>query len=220
MPHNGPVETEKWARLLEAFYEDASYHRSNKAFVEEWKRAIDDYGAILSNVTLALTRAADVPFNPTWRGGHEASTLEIAAYFASTALGSNAKATQNNGITAAHPLTMRPVKEMSADKRFNPRILGGGEFATGFARDPAREGCLSDDRSSRACQSVTPEQALANVLAVFFADTPHAHDYGSRDGTAPLQYLQIYLGDILYANEHPPVQAKLLETSKLLLSSY
>ena len=135
MPHNGSGETEKWARLLEASYQDASYHRSNKAFVEEWKRAIDDYGEIFSNVTLALTRAAGLPFNPTWRGGHEASTLEISAYFASKAVGSNAKATQNNGITAAHPLTMRPVKEMSADTRFNPRILGGGEFATGFARD-------------------------------------------------------------------------------------
>jgi hypothetical protein len=131
MPHNGSGETEKWARLLEASYEDASYHRSNKAFVEEWKRAIDDYGEIFSKVTLALTRAAGLPFNPTWRGGHEASTLEISAYFASKAVGSNAKVTQNNGITAAHPLTMRPVKEMSADTRFNPRILGGGEFATG-----------------------------------------------------------------------------------------
>jgi hypothetical protein len=220
MPHNGPGETEKWARLLEAFYEDPSYHRSNQAFVEEWKMAIDVYGEIFSNVTLALMRAAGLPFNPTWRGGHEASTLEIATYFASKSVGSNAKATQNNGITAAHPLTMRPVKEMSEDKRFNPRILGGGEFATGFARDAAREGCPSDDKSSAACQSVTPEQALANVLAVFFADTPYGHLYGSRDGTAPVQYLQIYLGDILYANDHPPVQAKLLEASKLLLSSH
>jgi hypothetical protein len=33
LPHNGPGETEKWARLLEAFYRDPSYHRSNKAFV-------------------------------------------------------------------------------------------------------------------------------------------------------------------------------------------
>jgi hypothetical protein len=219
MPHNGPGETEKWAQLLEAFYEDPSYHRSNKAFIEEWKTAIDDYAKIFSNVTLALTRAAGLPFNPAWRGGHEASTLEISAYFASTAAGSNAKATQNNGITAAHPLTMRPVKAMSADKRFNPRILGGGEFATGFARDPAREGCLSDDKSMPACQSVTPEQALTNVLAVFFAGTPFGHLYGSRDGSAPVQYLGIYLGDILYANDHAPVQAKLLEASKLILSS-
>jgi len=220
LPHNGPGETEKWARLLEAFYRDPSYHRSNKAFVEEWKAAIDDYGRIFSNVTLALTRAAGLPFNPTGRGGHEASTLEIAAYFARKPVGPNAKATQNNGITAAHPLTMRPVKEMSADPTLNPRVLGGGEFATGFARNPAREGCLIDDKSSPACQSVTPEQALANVLAVFFAGTPYGHFYGSEEGPAPVQYLQIYQDDILYANDHPPVQAKLLEASKRILSWY
>jgi hypothetical protein len=70
MPHNGPDETEKWARLLEAFYRDPSYHRSNKAFVEEWKAAIGDYGRIFSNITLALTLAAGLPFNPT-RSGDE-----------------------------------------------------------------------------------------------------------------------------------------------------
>jgi hypothetical protein len=173
MPHNGPGETEKWARLLEAFYGDPSYHRSNKAFVEEWKAEIDDYGRIFNNVTLALTLAAGLPFNLTRPGGQQASTLEITAYFASKPLGPNAKATQNNGVMAAHPLTMRPVKAMSADTKLNPRVLGGGEFSTGFSRDPAREGCLSDDRSSPACQSVTPEQALANVLGVFFAGTPY-----------------------------------------------
>jgi hypothetical protein len=146
--------------------------------------------------------------------------LEIAAYFARQPAGSNAKATQNNGITAAHPLTMRPVKEMSADTTFYPRILGGGEFATGFARNPAREGCKIDDPSSPACQSTTPQQALANVLAIFFAGTPYGHFYGSQDGRAPVQYLQIYQDDIVYANEHPTVQAMLMEASKRILSSY
>src|SRR5271167_356237 len=171
MPHNGPGETEKWARLLEASYVDPSYHRSNKAFVEEWKAAIDDYGRVFSNVTLALTLAAGLPFNPTRPGQQEASTLEITSYFASKPSGSNAKATQNNGVMAAHPLTMRPATATAADKRLNPRVLAGGEFSTGYARDPAREGCPSDDRSSPACQSITPERALGNVLAVFFAGT-------------------------------------------------
>jgi hypothetical protein len=219
MPHNGPGETEKWARLLEAFYANPSYHRSNKAFVEEWKAAIDDYARIFSNLTLALTLAAGLPFNPTRPRGREASTLEIVTYFAGKPLGPNAKATQNNGIMAAHPLTMRPVKAMSADTRLNPRVLAGGEFSTGFSHRPALEGCLSDDKSSPACQSITPEQALDNVLAVFFAGTPYGHFYGSRDGAAPVQYLQIYQDDILYANSHPPVQAKLLEVSKRFLTS-
>jgi hypothetical protein len=220
MPHNAPGETQKWARLLEAFYADPSYQRSNRAFVEEWKATIDDYGRIFSNVTLALTLAAGLPFNPTRRGGQEASTLEIMTYFARKPLGPNAKATQNNGVMAAHPLTMRPVKAISADTRFNPRVLAGGEFSTGFSRRPALEGCLSDDKSSPACQNITPEQALDNVLAVFFAGTPYGHFYGSRDGPAAVQYLQIYQDDILYANSHPPVQAKLLEAGKRFLSSH
>ncbi len=217
VPHNGPGETEKWARLLEAFYADPSYQRSNKAFVEEWKAEIDDYGSIFNNVTLALTLAAGLPFNPPRRPA--ASTLEITAYFARTPLGSNAKATQNNGVMAARPLTMRPVKAMALDTTLNPRVLAGGEFSTGFSRRPALEGCPSADKSSPACQSITPEQALANVLAVFFAGTPNGHFYGSPDGRAPVQYLQIYQDDILYANSHPPVQAKLLEASKRFLSS-
>jgi len=73
--------------------------------------------------------------------------------------------------------------------------------------------------SAPGCQSITPEQAFANVLAVFFAGTPYGHFYGSRDGTAPIHYLQIYQDDIVYANGHPPVQAKLLEASKRSLSS-
>jgi len=219
MPHNGPGETEKWARLLEAFYHDPSYHRSNKAFVEEWKAAIDDYAGIFNNITLALTLAAGLPFNPTRPGAREASTLEIMNYFASKPLGPNAKATQNNGVMAAHPLTMRPVKAMSADTRRNPRVLAGGEFSTGFSRRPALEGCPSEDKSSLTCQSITPEQALDNVLGVFFAGTPYGHFYGTQDGPARVQYLQIYQDDILYANSHPPVQAKLLEVSKRFLFS-
>ncbi len=77
-----------------------------------------------------------------------------------------------------------------------------------------------DDPSSPTCQSFTPEQALSNVLAVFFAGTPNGHFFGSQDGTAPIHYLQIYQGDILYANDHPTVQAKLLEASKRILSSH
>jgi hypothetical protein len=216
MPHRAPAETEKWALLLQAFYRDPSYHRSNRAFVEEWQAAIDDYGHIFRNITLALTRAAGLPFNAV--GRHEASTLEIAAYFARAPLGGNAKATQNNGITAAHPLTLRPVKAMALDRTFNPAILAGGEFATGFARNPAREGCLSDNKSSPACQSVTPEQALGNVLAVVFAGTRYGPAYGARDGRAPIHYLQIYQGDVVYANEHPAVQAKLLAASRHIAS--
>ena len=217
LPSRGPGEAEKWARLLQAFYRDPAYHRTNRAFVEEWDAAIDDYGRTFSNVTLALTLASGFPFNPPRQ--REASTLAIMDHFAKTPLGQNAKATQNNGVKAAHPLTMQRVKEMAADTRFNPRILAGGEFATGFARDPARQGCGIDNPAAPACQRTTPEQALVNDLAVFFAGTRLGHFFGAQDGPAPIQYLQIYQGDIFYANEHPQAQAILLETSQRLLSS-
>jgi hypothetical protein len=213
MPRNGPGETDKWARLLEAHYKDGSYHRSNKAFVEEWKATIDEYGSIFQNVTLALTRAAGLPFNSSNR---EASTSEITAYFANKPMPSLLKATQNNGISAAHPLTIRPVKESAAEF---PQLLVGGEFATGFARDPARQGCKNEDKTSYECRSITPEQALTNDLAVVFAGTPFGHFYGSEDGRSAFHYLQIYQGDIQYANEHPAAQALLLEASRRILSS-
>ena len=57
------------------------------------------------------------------------------------------------------------------------------------------------------------------MLGVFFAGTPYGHFYGTHDGPARVQYLQIYQDDILYANSHAPVQAKLLEASKRFLSS-
>ena len=105
---------------MKTFYADPSYHRSNKAFVEEWKAPIDDYGRIFSGATLAPTRAAGVPFNPARKPG--ASTLQIAAYFAHTPLGSNAKATQNYGVGVRHPLTLKPVQAilLEASKRFLP----------------------------------------------------------------------------------------------------
>jgi hypothetical protein len=216
VPHRVPDEREKWARLLEAFYRDPSYHRTNRAFIEEWEAAIDDYGRTFDNVTLALTLASGFPFDPPRK--REASTLAILDYFARRPLGSNAKATQNNGVKAAHPWTMRQVKEMAADTRFKPRILAGGEFATGFARDPARQGCRIDDAIDPACQRTTPEEALANDLSVFFADTRLGHFFGAPDGPAPIQYLQIYLGDVFYANEHPQAQAMLLKASRRILS--
>jgi hypothetical protein len=44
------------------------------------------------------------------------------------------------------------------------------------------------------------------------------HFFGAPDGPAPIQYLQIYLGDVFYANEHPQAQAMLLKASRRILS--
>jgi len=39
-----------------------------------------------------------------------------------------------------------------------------------------------------------------------FAGTPYGHFYGTSDGPAPVQYLQIYQDDIQYANDHPSLR--------------
>ncbi len=105
---------------------------------------------------------------------------------------------------------------MESVARLNPQVLAGGEFGTAVSKDPTREGCLSEDKT--ACASLTSEQAFANALAAFFAGTPYGHLYGKQDGPVPVQYLQMYQADIVYANSHPKVQAKLLEASKRILS--
>jgi hypothetical protein len=58
---------------------------------------------------------------------------------------------------------------------------------------------------------IPPEQSEYNVLYVYFSGTPVASFFGGTPGTtpAPLNYLQIYSDDILYAQTHAfsrPVQ--------------
>jgi hypothetical protein len=48
---------------------------------------------------------------------------------------------------------------------------------------------------------IAPEQAEYNVLNAYFEGTPVASFFGGTNGTAPLNYLQIYSEDILYANQ-------------------
>lgn len=59
---------------------------------------------------------------------------------------------------------------------------------------------------------ISPEQALYNVLRIYFDGTPAASSFGGTPGTTPLNYLQIYAVDFLYATAHvqapqPVVQA-------------
>jgi hypothetical protein len=48
---------------------------------------------------------------------------------------------------------------------------------------------------------IAPEQAEYNVLNAYFEGTPVASFFGGTNGSAPLNYLQIYSEDILYANQ-------------------
>ena len=212
-------QLERWAQLLERSYRNASYHRSDKAFVEEWDAAVTMYGEIFHNVTLVVTRGSGL-LNFT-HGQGDAAQAEIMSAFARHDVGSNAKATQTSGMKACRETSagIRGVKEMSEDRSFSPRVLGGAQFDTSFSQKPAVEGCsASCDASAAACRDITPQQALANVLAVYFDDTPAGNLYGSKKGAAPMNYMQIYAPDITYAATQPAVQAMLEQASQRILA--
>ncbi len=65
------------------------------------------------------------------------------------------------------------------------------------------------------------EQALYNVLNVFFDGTPAASSFGGTPGTAPMNYLQIYAEDILYATEHvnSPVQVVRTDGTSVMMTA-
>jgi uncharacterized protein (TIGR03437 family) len=60
---------------------------------------------------------------------------------------------------------------------------------------------------------IPPEQAEYNVLNVYFDGTPAASLFGGTNGTAPLNYLQIYSPDIQYATANVNAPAQVVQTS-------
>ena len=60
---------------------------------------------------------------------------------------------------------------------------------------------------------IPPEQAEYNVLNVFFDGTSAASTFGGTQGTAPLNYLQIYSEDIQYATGNINAPAQVVEAS-------
>lgn len=116
-----------WNILLANSYGIGSkYVNNDKAFIEEWDRAIDTYSGIFSGITLALTTTSDslpvfpqaagvtAPFTPA--AGFEsdcydtpesnkamacATVTQVLAYFVNPGVGgNNAKATQEDGLSA------------------------------------------------------------------------------------------------------------------------
>ena len=58
---------------------------------------------------------------------------------------------------------------------------------------------------------ITPEQAEYNVLNKYFDGTPAGPSFAATQGEAPLNYLQIYSADILYATAHAGEPAQIVE---------
>ncbi len=207
-------QIERWAQLLELFYRNPSYHRSDKAFVDEWDEAVTVYGEVFRDITIVLTRGSGL-LNFT-RGQNNSAQASIVSSFAAHSVGLNAKATQTSGMKACRETEggIKGVKELSS----SAPILAGAQFDTSFSQKPNAEGCkASCNKEAPVCQSVTPAQALYNVLAVYFDGTPAGDRYGALTGVARMNYLQIYEKDIQYAGTQPAVQATLEQVSRQLM---
>lgn len=196
---SGLTAEEIWDDLLAIQYTDPSYQQSDKAFIEEWKNAIDMYGSIFSNITLIATTGDGLPnltdceittsttctftlppdpvtpfamVCPVANMDCAAETT-ILAYFDRKAVGgSNAKATQTDGMkgsgSTAFNLGVPGVKLISDTTQLftspSARILGGSQFATAFSTFPVQEGCTS----------LFPPHPYSNVDKVPVAKIPSA----------------------------------------------
>ncbi|SPE18051.1 exported hypothetical protein [Candidatus Sulfotelmatomonas gaucii] len=59
---------------------------------------------------------------------------------------------------------------------------------------------------------ISPEQAVYNVLKVFFDGTAAATSFGGTQGAAPFNYLQIYAVDFQYAEAHARASQPVVQT--------
>jgi hypothetical protein len=58
---------------------------------------------------------------------------------------------------------------------------------------------------------ISPEQALYNLLNIYFDGTAVASSFGGTPGSTPLNYLQIYNEDIVYATNHAQAPVPVIE---------
>ena len=182
------------------------------ALTETGGRAI--FADLFRNVTIVLTRGSGL-LDFTRHEGNVAEA-SIVSSFAAHGVGADSKATQTSGMKACRETVagIKGVKELSSSSP----ILGGAQFNTSFSQKPAAEGCkASCNAEAPVCRSVTPAEALSNVLSVYFDGTPDGALYGASKGAARMNYLQIYEKDILFANTQPEVQTILEQASRRLL---
>jgi len=225
---NGYTPSQMWNLLLANHY-GASSANSNQAFVEEWENAIGLYDGIFHNLTLVLTPgdgegfpfdAATQSTNPLCQYSTNASCTAVAsilAYFENyQSINGNGKASQVSGLRADGATLTNSDADLGGVKLLAAQtagasawnqIIGGAQF------DHAFSGCLPTNCTP------TPEQDEFRVLATFFNGTqavngttnfPGLFLYVSDESTvnppltnsAPLNYLQVYYQDVLYAESN------------------
>jgi hypothetical protein len=206
---------------------NAGFFDTDQAFVVEWIFAAATYPEYFNGVTLVLTTGSGLP-NLSTTGTYtpakppeapfnfapdcekvenmdcQAETM-VLGFFADPNFGlTNAKATQTSGLEVSREgddLGIGGVKFLTGKTKDldtpTSRILGGAQCSTSVANSPGTEGGTTADPTP------TPDQALYNVLGDFFSGTPVGGGYfGGEHGTAPLNYLQLYFQDILYATTY------------------
>jgi streptogramin lyase len=227
-PINGEMPDQMWNQLLTNYFGPGS-ENSNDAFVQEWEKAIDLYDGIFRGVTLVVTPGdgEGFPFvssSPSTnllchsRGSLSCTAVaSILGYFENhLTVNGNGKATQVSGLAATGATLANSdagiggVKLLSAQlETANPwnQILGGAQFDHSFSE------CLPTNCAPN------PEQGEFNVLATFFNGTlavngtatfPGLFAAVTNDSTinaplaipAPLNYLQVYNQDVLYAESN------------------
>jgi len=225
---NGLMPSQMWNELLARHY-GPTYTNSNQAFVEEWENAIGLYHGIFHNLTLVVTPAngEGFPFDsatpttdPLCQYSTNSSCTAVASiltYFENyRSVNGNGKASQVSGLKS-NILTLENgdaniggVKFLSAQwQTASPwdQILGGAQFNHAFST------CLPTNCSPN------PEQDEFNILANFFNGTLAVAGTATFPGlfmnvpdenavnppltnSAPLNYLQVYYQDVLYAESN------------------
>ena len=149
-----------------------------------------------------------------------AAVTEVLAYFTMPSVGGkNAKETQEDGLTSrdkVKDLSTNGIKWLAVSTKGSASpVLGGLQFGKSFSSqklqgkgyiDMQLEGCPN---YPKPCEGLTPAIALTNVLSRgFFPGTFYAPVYGASQTVhrghfdytdAPMNYLQVYSDDILYA---------------------
>ena len=230
---SGLAADKAWKALIKNAFPDADqdFRDSDQVFIDHWNQTIDKFVNIFKDVTLVLTPDSgddfpefndDAPSHPGWLFALDcakatdypmscdAKTKVIEHFLAADAKA--AKATQVGGMTAASALIpgrdgigIGGIKLLAAGTADSAPILGGAEFDHAVW-DPATtqsEGCPY--ASGCPPPPLTVEEAAYNVFKVFFDRTEFAGDYGGRAGPepAPMQWVDLDYGDIVYAQENP-----------------
>jgi uncharacterized protein (TIGR03437 family) len=241
---SGLSPDQTWAALIKhSFPNNSAYQNTDQAFIDSWDQAIGAAESIFTGITLFLSPDAgqDYPNFSQTITPHPDNTLfaqdcsstpnsaimsceaktEILSHFLK-ATGPNVKGTQVGGMNASSRLTpgnigIAGVKVLTG---LTPPpavpLIGGAEFDHAVS-DPTMlqlQGCPDPNGG---CIGLTPEEGTYNTFTAFFYNTPAASFYGGQVGTAPIQYVEVPLPDLMYslANPCPAIPSPILGNTSL-----